>query len=176
MHLIQISHSHAVACDVLNYYSSWLDNISHRQPCYVFQCSKCLKNLHMLSFQHIFTNNWIYLRWILMLLIQHKEVEIWALCQRQLSVLCAQLLLRRSPVFVNTLIKCTKIYVIVIYVKKNYTSKQSLDIHVQSVHEKLKHNCDFCNWSFQLKRSLINQLRAKHSPIIISSENGSSVQ
>ena len=60
--------------------------------------------------------------------------------------------------------------------EKSYTSKQSLYIHIQSVHEKLKHNCDFCNSSFKPERSLINHLRAKHSPIIITPQNGASMQ
>ena len=120
--------------------------------------------------------NRIYLRWILILLILRREVEIWTLCQTNLSVVYAPLLLQRDPVFQNTLIKYTKRYVTPVNPAKNYTSKQTLGIHVQSVHDKLKHNCNFCNSSFQLERSLINHLRAKHSPIIITPQNESSVQ
>ena len=116
-----------------------------------------------------------YLRWIFILLNQHKAG--WNLNIMSFEcTLCSATFTKKPSLckHINQIHK--KICYPCHSCEKSYTSQQSLDIHIQSVHEKQKHNCDFCNSSFRLKRSLILHLRAKHSPIIVSPENGASVQ
>ena len=45
-----------------------------------------------------------------------------------------------------------------------YTSKQNLEQHTQSVHEKLKHYCVYCNSSFKKTQSYKKHLQSKHTP------------
>ena len=78
-------------------------------------------NLLKSAFQCTYVTKKIYLHWILILLILIKEVENWTLCQRQLSVVYDQLLLKRNPVVQNILIKYTKRYVILANCVKKVT-------------------------------------------------------
>ena len=62
---------------------------------------------------------------VIIVLLLLKDIYL-TLFKKQLSVLCAQLLLQRNPVYVNILIKYTKRYVILVIPVKKATLLSSL--------------------------------------------------
>ena len=50
---------------------------------------------------------------------------------------------------------------------KQFTDPSSLKVHKESVHEGIKHKCDFCDWQVVRKGSLKHHILTKHNDINI---------